>query len=185
MIDNPPRPPETHQAAALAARVPAIFIKDAPEGKHGKYVSHDDITQIALALVGPFDFEIVEVVRGFIAEKTTKSGKLYAERQHGIVAALCRLTVDIDGRSTTIIETGEANSPDIRTDGENLKTAGSDGLKRCFMRVGLGLELWVEQGQNPSKYYLPASLAKHADGDVIRVVIAAGKPEPDEASDGG
>lgn len=180
MIDVPPRPPETHQAAALAARVPAIFIKDAPAGKHGKYVSHDDITQIALALVGPFDYEIVEVVRGFIPEWTSRDGdKTHPERQHGIVAALCRLTVTIDGRRIVITETGEANSPNVKSDGENLKTAGSDGLKRCFMRVGLGLELWVEQGQAPSKYYLPASLAKHADGEVIRVVIADAEPGPE------
>lgn len=185
----PPRSkPETRQAAALAARVPEIFIKDAPQGKHGKYVSHDDITQIALALVGPFDYEIVEVVRGYIPEWTSRDGdKHHPEREHGIVAALCRLTVDIDGRATTITETGEANSPNIKSDGENLKTAGSDGLKRCFMRVGLGLELWVEQGQHPSKYYLPASIAKHGTGEVIRVVIAEaeGNGAPDPVADGG
>lgn len=167
--DMPPPPPPRlpHDLASLTARIDPQFIKDPPQGKHGKYVGHDDITQMALAKVGPFDFEVVEVVRGFIPEKTTQSGKTYAERPHGIVAALCRLTVTIDGRVTTIQETGEANSPDIRSDGENLKTAGSDGLKRCFMRVGLGLELWIEQGQNPSVYHLPGIMAGRMSVDEV------------------
>ncbi len=167
---EPPAPPT--QAQMLAARIPAEFIKNPPQGKHGTYVSHDDITQIALALIGPFSFEVTEVVRGFIPEKTTGSGTTHAERPHGIVGALCRVTALIDGEKITIQEVGEANSPEITSDGGNLKTAASDGIKRCFMRLGLGLELWVEQGQNKSIYYLPASLAKHADGPVIRVVIA-------------
>lgn len=184
ITDVPPRPADLHgptQAQMLAARIPAEFIKKPPQGKFGSYVSHDDITQIALALVGPFDFEVLEVVRGYIPEWSSNDGKKHhPERPQGIVAALCRLTVDIDGRSTTITETGQANSPDIKTDGENLKSAGSDGIKRCFMRTGLGLELWVEQGQNKSKFYLPASLASHANGPVIRVVVADPEPEPSE-----
>lgn len=157
------------QAQALAARIPAEFIKQPPQGKHGTYVSHDDITQIALALVGPFDFEVTEVIRGFIPEKTTSSGVTHVERPHGIVGALCKIGVDIDGRYTSIQEVGEANSPEITSDGGNLKTAASDGIKRCFMRLGLGLELWVEQGQNKSTYYLPASLA--GEGPRIRIMV--------------
>ncbi len=159
---------EVTQAQALAARIPAEFIKAPPQGKFGKYISHDDITQIALALVGPFDFEVTEVVRGFIPEWKKDGQVKNPERPHGIVAALCRVTVDIDGRRTTVQETGEANSPDIHTDGSNLKSAGSDGIKRCFMRLGLGLELWVEQGGNPGTYYLPASLA--GEGPRIRII---------------
>lgn len=149
---------------ALTERIPDQFIKDPPQGKHGKYVSHDDIEQIALWRLGrPVSFEVVEYVRGYIPPWASNDGKKgNPERPQGIVACLARLTAEIDGVSYSVTEVGEANSPEVHSDGENLKTAASDAYKRCWMRFGLGLELWVEQGQKPSKFYLHAQLKKDA-----------------------
>ena len=140
---------------ALVERVHPQFIRDAPSGKYGKYVSHSDVAQIALARLGrPHGYEVVEVVRGLIPAAKTGSGKEYPERLNGVVAVLAKLTVIIDDETYTVTETGEANSPQTSWDWENLKTAASDAYKRCWMRLGVGLELWVEQGTNPSTYWL-------------------------------
>jgi hypothetical protein len=139
----------------LVSRIDPQFIKNPPQGKHGKYVGHSDIGQITLAKLGrPHDWNIVEVVRGHIPAGKTSSGKEYPERPQGIVAVLGRLEVEIDGEKYRITEGGEANSPQTSWDWENLKTAASDAYKRAWMRVGVGLELWVEQGADPSRYWL-------------------------------
>ena len=140
---------------ALVERIPTEFIRDAPQGKYGKYVSHSDIAQIALARLGrPHDYEVREVVRGLIPPSETGSGKAYPERPNGVVGVLARLTVRIDDETYTVTEAGEANSPHTSWDWENLKTATSDAYKRCWMRLGVGLELWIEQGASRSTYWL-------------------------------
>ena len=97
---------------ALVERVPTEFIRDAPQGKYGKYVSHSDVAQIALARLGrPHDYEVREVVRGLIPPSKTSSGKAYPERPNGVVGVLARLTVRIDDETYTVTEAGEANSP--------------------------------------------------------------------------
>jgi len=146
----------------LTERIPEQFIKNPPQGKHGKYVGHDDIEQIALGKLGrPVSFEVVDYVRGHIPAWSGKGGKSNPERPSGIVACTARLTAVIDGETYSVTEVGVANSPEVHSDGENLKTAASDAYKRCWMRFGVGLELWVEQGQNPSKYFLHAQLEKN------------------------
>jgi len=45
-------------------------------------------------------------------------------------------------------------------DGERLKHATSDALKRCAMRVGLGLSIWAQQS-----YFLDRALDKRDGGD--------------------
>ena len=163
----------------LTERIPDQFIKNPPQGKHGKYVGHDDIQQIALSKLGrPVSFEVVDTIRGHIPAKTTNSGKEFPERPNGVVACLARLTAVVDDATYVITEVGDANSPEIHWDGENLKTAASDAYKRCWMRLGVGLELWVEQGKNPSKYFLHAQLEKDSGGQPeVPVVPAAGLPD--------
>lgn len=145
----------------LTERIPEQFIKNPPQGKHGKYVSHDDIEQIALSKLGrPVSFEVGEPVYGYIPAWQGSGGKGNPERLRGIVGALGTITAVIDGVEYRVTEVGEANSPEVHSDGENYKTAASDAYKRCWMRFGVGLELWVEQGQNPGSYFLHAQLLK-------------------------
>ena len=97
-------------------------------------------------------------VRGFIRASQTATGKEYPERPNGIVGVVGQGTVVLDGETWVVSEEGEANSPSTSWDWENSKTAASDAYKRCWMRLGLGLELWVEQGSDPSKFWLPGML---------------------------
>jgi hypothetical protein len=45
-------------------------------------------------------------------------------------------------------------------DGERLKHAASDALKRCAMRLGLGLHIWAQ-----GSYFLDKALEKRNGGD--------------------
>lgn len=147
---------ELREFTRLAERIPEKFIKNPPQGKYGKYVGHVDIQQIAFGkLDRPASFEVLDYVRGHIPAWQSKNGQRQnPERPQGIVACLARLTVVIDSETYVVTEIGVSNSPEVHSDGENLKTAASDAYKRCWMRLGLGLELWVEQGESPSPYFL-------------------------------
>lgn len=115
--------------ADAAARV--RFVEKAPQGKHGEYIAHDVINQLALAMVGPHSFEVVDIIRN--ADTGDVSG------------VLARLVVTIGGESYTITEAGDVDFPDRESAGKAVKLAASDAYKRCWMRLGLGLELWAQQ----------------------------------------
>ena len=119
------------QLARLAKPVPDRYVSQVPAGggRKADYVSHAVITEILLAVLGPFDWE-VEPVR---------------DKDGAIVAALGRLTVDVDGRTTTIRAAGDCTGQEPN-EGAALKNAESDALKRCAMRLGLGLSLWSRDG---------------------------------------
>lgn len=145
------------QLAALAKRFPDAYIEKPPQGKYGSYVAHHVINQALLATVGPFDLEVVEILRGHVPARIDKtSGEVKKpDLESAIVGAIVRLTVDIDGRRTRIEEAGDCEDPqNWPTDGARLKDCLSDGLKRCAMRLGLALHLWADP-----HYFLDKSLA--------------------------
>jgi hypothetical protein len=149
---------------SLAEPFPSKLVKAPPQGKFGSYVSHSTVNERALSIVGPFSFEIVEVIRGHADEvivKKGKSGERVFPAREAIVGCLARLTVTIDGRETVITEAGDVEGAAAQEDGANLKEASADAFKRCFMRVGLGLHLW-----SGPDYFLPVQLDKAVDGDV-------------------
>lgn len=117
------------QLQALTTPFAGRFIKKAPKGKHGDYVSHDVINQKALAIVGPHSFEVVELIRD----------------NDKVVGVLGRLTVTVDGREVVITEVGDEEHPDSSNSASNAKKAASDAYKRCWMRLGLGLHLWSQE----------------------------------------
>lgn len=124
------------QLARLAKPVPDKYVSQvtAGGGRKADYVSHSVITEILLAVVGPFDFHVTQIV-------TDKDG--------AVTGCLATLTVDIDGRTTSITEVGDTTGQE-GTEGGALKNASSDALKRCAMRLGLGLALWAR----PGNYFL-------------------------------
>lgn len=128
------------QLIALAKPFPAALVSPAPKGKFGDYVAHSTVTERLLHEVGPFDFRITDIIR-------SPDGR--------IVGCIGELTVTVDGRVTVVQEAGSEEHPDNQNDGENLKRAASDALKRCAMRLGVGLHLW----SGPA-YYLDKQLAK-------------------------
>ena len=51
------------QLYELSRKFPKDWIKKAPKGKFGNYVPHPVITQRLLEVCGPFDWEVVELIR--------------------------------------------------------------------------------------------------------------------------
>ena len=122
------------QLAKLATPFQDKFIETKPGKFAAAYVPHGIVTQFLLGIVGAYDFSIDDVVRD--ADGT-------------VSGCLCTLVVDVDGRTTSIQEVGECENPtNWKTDGARLKACASDGIKRCAMRLGLGLHLWHKHDGN-------------------------------------
>lgn len=153
------------QLAELARRFPDRVIHRNPSGG-GDYVTHSTVAQRILAVVGPHSFEAVELVRGDVPGKagnpnaSSERAKRGTPDLHGvIVGALCRLTVEIDGRTVSVVEVGDCEQPhNWPHDGARAKDAVSDAFKRCAMRVGVGLHLWAQD-----EYALDRVLAKETE----------------------
>ena len=145
------------QLIALAKPFPAALVKAPAPGKYGSYVGHSTVNERILHELGPFSFEVADVIRGEAPEMVTRGDtpKTYPAREGAVVGALCRMTVQVDGREVVVTEVGSEDNPAMHHDGENLKNAASDGFKRCAMRLGVGLHLWSQQD-----YYLDKQLAK-------------------------
>lgn len=128
---------------------PSRLVKTTPDQAAADYVEHGVITAYLNAIVPGWSFEHVDTVVGDIPEMQTKR-RTYPARV-GVTGAVWRLVADVDGAQRIVDEVGTADNPAMRTDAENLKLAASDALKRCAMRLGLGLHLWtqgaVDQGE--------------------------------------
>ena len=127
---------KTHKA--LTKNFPKDVVKDAPKGKFGKYVPHHIYTQRLVDVIpGGYDFTY-EVVRG---------------KDNGIIGAAC--TLFIKSTEQTIQEVGDVDMNAVNrniTESELLKLAVSDGIKRCCMRLGIGLELWTGDTSEEEHY---------------------------------
>ena len=171
---------------ALATQFPPSFIHGNPSGG-GSYVKHTVITQRLLTNVGPYDFELVQIVRGFVPGRAPNpQGKSQRAKDgvpdltDAIVGAVCRLRCEVDGRTTTIEEVGDCEEPhNWPHDGARLKDAMSDSLKRCAMRLGLALHVWAQ-----NEYFLDRALAQQTAGpDDQRVVAGNGRESEDRGGD--
>ena len=130
------------QLQQLAEPFPPHLVKAPPKGKFGSYVPHSAVTERLLAVVGPFSTQITQVI----------------EEPDGTVSG-CVLALEcvIDDKRIWVQEVGDADNPGGRkNNGALLKDAASDAIKRCAMRLGLGLHLW-SQGDYFLHDYLEAS----------------------------
>jgi len=144
----------------LAHPFPDQYVKRAPQGKHGTYINHADITQRLLAVVGPYSFEVKEVIRGF-APEIVGQNKTFPAREGAVLGVTASLTIrDKFDREFTITEVGTEDQPAMSHDAENLKSATSEAFKRSAIRLGLGLQLWAKEG-----YHLPVQLRQHETGE--------------------
>ena len=117
---------ETHKK--LTANFPKSVVKKAPQGKYGDYVPHHIYTK-----------RLVDVVGG----KYTFTYDIIRDKDNAVVGAKCTLEIDDLG---TVQEVGDVDRHALArnlTESEILKLAVSDGIKRCCMRFGIGLELWT------------------------------------------
>ena len=135
----------TTQLQSLAKRIPKSYIKTKPGGFAADYCSHADVQQMLIAKLGvPPSQEVTQVIRS-------------AEGQaQGVVR---RMVFNIDGQTVVIDEVGECERPG-QNEGLNVKNAVSDAVKRCAMRIGLGLELWCQE-----TYVLDKALATKEGDD--------------------
>ena len=97
----------------LARPFPSRFVHRNPSGG-GDYVKHHVVNQRLLQVVGPFDFELVQVVRGRVVGRApnpqAQSARAKAgvpELEDAVVGAVCRLTITVDGRRVTVEEVGD------------------------------------------------------------------------------
>ena len=135
------------QLSKLAIPFSDKFIEEKPGAFKAVFVSHGIVTQFLLGILGPYDFSIDTIIRDVDGTAT------------GI---LCTLTVDVDGRTTSIQEVGECENPsNWKTDGARIKACASDGVKRCAMRLGLGLHLWHKRDKN----YVLADILEKREGE--------------------
>lgn len=149
------------------------YVQKAPQGKHGDYVAHPTINERLLQVVGPFSFEVVDVIRGYAAEIKT-SRNTFAARENAVVGVVARLTVTIDGRTVSVDEVGAEDNPAMKGDGDNLKASLSDALKRCAMRLGLGLHLW-----SGDLYFLDRALERDEPRPERPAAAPLKAPKPD------
>lgn len=117
------------QLRDLVKRIPQAYVKTKPGGFQADYVSHADIQQILLAKLGPCTQEVKELIYN-------------AEGQ--LQGCILRVTYEIDGKAVVIEEAGDVERPGANN-GANAKNAVSDAVKRCAMRVGVGLHLWSQE----------------------------------------
>lgn len=126
----------------LARPFPAALIKQKPGKFAADYVDHATVNARLLEIVGPFNWTIDAPI-------TNADGI--------IVGCTATLHVVIDGEEIHITEVGDVEHPGPNS-ATNLKSASSDALKRCAMRIGLGLHLWAGDG-----YYLDRALKRQMD----------------------
>ena len=122
----------------LAKPVPASVVKQKPGSFAAAYVSHSEVSQSLLGILGPHSITVSQIIyNGPIVE-----------------GAIVALTCTVDGKEVTIEEAG-ATERRTANAGERMKDCVSDGIKRCAMRLGLGLHLWAGDS-----YYLYNALEK-------------------------
>lgn len=154
------------QLADLARPFPRAFVQTNPSGG-GSYVSHSEVTQWLLMVVGPFSFEVVELIRGYVDAKPPNPKGTSAKAKAGspaldgaVVGCLGRLSCTVDGKAVTVVEVGDCESPhNWAHDGARAKDAASDSIKRCAMRLSVGLHLWAQDN-----YFLRRKLT---EGDAV------------------
>ncbi len=141
----------TDQLTRLAKPFSQRLVNPPPKGKYGSSVAHPVVVQRLLAVCGGYDFTVKEIIYG-------PSGLV-----EGIVASM---TLTYDGKTYTIDEMGDVEFPEQKTtQGQRLKDAASDAIKRCAMRFGVALDLWAGD-----QFFLFDMLEKR-DGAVLKAPL--------------
>tara|TARA_R100000781_G_scaffold76184_1_gene47346 strand:+ start:2676 stop:3557 length:882 start_codon:yes stop_codon:yes gene_type:complete len=156
---------ETHKK--LIKDFPSSVVKPAPKGKFGDYVPHHIYTQRLVDVIpGKYNFSY-EIVRG---------------KDNTIVGAKCRLEIEKLG---VVEEVGDVDMNAFKrniTESEILKLAVSDGIKRCCMRFGIGLELWTG-GTTEEEHYANDTSEKKIKDVAVKPPSAQVKSDADKSQD--
>lgn len=134
MSDKPTR----SQLSRLAEPFPENLIQQKPDKSRARYVSHSVVTERALEVVGPYSITSIDLIRGD-APAVSK----YPAVKGVVTGAIVTIETEIDGKRVTLTEVGNCDNAAMQSDdGARAKNAVSDAIKRCWMRVGVGLHLW-------------------------------------------
>jgi hypothetical protein len=137
----------SEQLYELARPFPEKLVKQKPGKFAASYVEHSVIVQRLLEVVGPYSFTV---------------DKLIMNPDGQVSGCFATLECMIDGDFVTITEIGDVEHPGTNN-GSAAKNAASDALKRCAMRLGVGLSLWSQEN-----YYLDKALEKRRVQDEER-----------------
>jgi hypothetical protein len=129
----------SEQLYELARPFPDRLVKQKPGKFSASYVEHSVIVQRLLEVVGPYTFTVDKLI-------TNPDGQ--------VSGCFATLECMVDGDFVTITEIGDVEHPGANN-GSSAKAASSDALKRCAMRLGVGLHLWSQDN-----YYLDKALEK-------------------------
>jgi hypothetical protein len=157
------------QLADLAKPFKGAYVETKPGPSKASYVEHNFVVERLLLHLGGYSFELVETFSGpfdWVTTKKDREGNIIERIDHHldscIQGVVCRLRVTLDGQECVIEEVGDVEHPgNWKTEGARLKVASSDALKRCAMRLGLGLHLW-----SGDLYFLDRALNRAAEGAV-------------------
>ena len=123
-------------------------IKKSPKG-FGDFVPHHIYTRRLVDSGLLKSFDTVEVIRG---------------AEGHVISARCTLVVDSPEGEKTVTSCGDVEPSAInmfkngkKSEGELIKDAESDAIKRCCMRLGIGLHLW-EQDMSEEEYSASVSV---------------------------
>jgi hypothetical protein len=143
---------------------PDKVIQKNPSGG-GSYVAHPVVEQRLIDVLGrPPHTELVEVVRGRVEgcepnpkAKSARYQRGWAPMPDAVVGVVLRMSCMIDGERVVVEEVGDCEDPpNWPHDGARLKDAFSDAYKRCAMRLGVALHLWIKEPQK--HFYLAGKL---------------------------
>jgi len=106
------------------------------------YVEHTQVTQKLIALIPDVKMEVDEIIKDVVFDEN-------GEQREFITGVTYTISGTIDGEFRSVTEAGMCDKPffaeggrKVSNNGERLKECISDAIKRCGMRLGLGLELW-------------------------------------------
>lgn len=144
------------QLEELSVPFPRALVRSKPGQAGASYVEHNAVTERLLLHLGAFSWELVELIRSDYPGK--KDGEIVP---NCVTGAIWRLRCVVDDEEVVIEEVGDVEHPlNWKTDGQRAKDAASDAIKRCAMRLGLGLHLW-----SGDAYFLRNKLKERAEAE--------------------
>ncbi|BAR13808.1 rad52-like recombinase [uncultured Mediterranean phage uvMED] len=105
------------------------------------YVEHTQVTQKLIALIDDVQMELMDVF--YDTHYNADGDKLTI-----LTGCTYKISGTIDGKFRSVVEAGMCDKPfevenrRVNNNGERLKECISDAVKRCGMRLGIGIELY-------------------------------------------
>jgi len=109
------------------------------------YVEHTQVTQKLIALIPDVQMKLESYVYDKVEDE-------HGIRRKFLTGVVYTISGTIDGEFRTVTEAGMCDKPffaegnrKVSNNGERLKECISDAIKRCAMRLGVGIELYDTQ----------------------------------------